>query len=93
MLPHLFAIRSSSNTLASWIVNTHILFSIFVHARDNVDRQALVPGSKVSFLYEPDEKGGKAKEVVVEEMAEADGFDEAPRETGTVKVSLTTRDI
>lgn len=59
--------------------------SIFVHARDTVNRQALIPGSKVSFFYEADEKGGKAKEVAVEEMAEAVVLDEGPREMGTVK--------
>lgn len=64
-------------------------FSIFVHARDTADRQALIPGSKVSFIYEADEKGGKAKYVAVEEMAEAIMLDEGPRETGTVKVRLS----
>lgn len=63
--------------------------SIFVHARDTVNRQALIPGSKVSFFYEADEKGGKAKDVAVEEMAEAVELDEAPREMGTVKVRFT----
>lgn len=62
--------------------------SIFVHARDTVDRQALIPGSKVSFTYEADEKGGKAKDVAVEEIAESVTLDEAPREMGTVKVRL-----
>lgn len=60
--------------------------SIFVHARDTADRQALIPGSKVSFVYETDEKGGKAKDVAVEEMSEATVLDEGPREMGTVKV-------
>ena len=32
--------------------------------------KSLVPGSKVSFYYEPDEKGGKAKQVVVEETVQ-----------------------
>ena len=32
--------------------------------------KSLVPGSKVSFYYEPDEKGGKAKQVFVEEAVE-----------------------
>ncbi|KAF6230560.1 hypothetical protein HO173_011097 [Letharia columbiana] len=59
--------------------------SIFVHARDTADRQALIPSSKVSFIYEADEKGGKAKEVSIEEMAEAVVSDEGPRETGTIK--------
>ena len=54
-----------------------------------MDRQALIPGSKVSFIYEADEKGGKAKEVAVEEMANAAVQDEGPREMGTVKVSFT----
>ena len=64
-------------------------FSIFVHARDTADRQALIPGSKVSFIYEADEKGGKAKEVTVEEMADSAGLDQGSREMGTVKVSFT----
>lgn len=59
--------------------------SIFVHASDTTDRQALVPGSKVSFTYEADEKGGKARGVAVEDMAEAVLFDEGPREMGTIK--------
>ena len=62
--------------------------SIFVHARDTTDRQALIPGSKVSFIFEADAKGGKAKEVSVEEMAEAVVLTEGPREMGTVKVSV-----
>ena len=61
-------------------------YSVFVHASDTADRQALVPGSKVSFTYEADEKGGKAREVVVEDMAEAAVFDQGPREMGTIKV-------
>ena len=60
--------------------------SIFVHASDTTDRQALVPGSKVSFTYETDAKGGKARGVAVEDMAEAAVFDEGPREMGTIKV-------
>ena len=63
--------------------------SIFVHARNTTGRQALVPGSKVSFIYETDEKGGKAVEVAVEEMAEPIVVDEGPREIGTVKASLS----
>ncbi|CAF9919882.1 MAG: hypothetical protein ALECFALPRED_001331 [Alectoria fallacina] len=59
--------------------------SIFVHARDTADRQALIPGSKVSFVFEADEKSGKAKEVLFEEMAEKVVLDEGPRERGTVK--------
>ena len=61
-------------------------FSIFVHASDTTDRQALVPGSKVSFTYEADEKGGKARRVAVEDLAGAVVFDEGPREMGTIKV-------
>ena len=60
--------------------------SIFVHASDTADRQALVPGSKVSFTFEADEKGGRAREVAVEDMAEAVVFDGGPREMGTIKV-------
>lgn len=56
--------------------------------RDTADRQALIPGSTVSFVYEADERGGKAKNVAVEEMAEAVVFDEGLREMGTVKVRL-----
>ena len=63
--------------------------SIFVHVRDITDRQALVPGSKVSYVYEADEKGGKAKEVAIEEMAETVVLDEGPREMGKVKVGFT----
>lgn len=62
---------------------------IYVHASDTADRQALVPGSKVSFIYETDEKGGKAREVDIEEMGEHALLDEGPRETGTVIVRLT----
>ena len=62
--------------------------SIFVHARNTTNRQALIPGSKVSFIYKADEKGGKAIEVAVEEMAEPIVVDEGPREMGTVKASL-----
>ena len=60
--------------------------SIFVHASDTTDRQALVPGSKVSFTFEADAKGGKAREVAVEDMVGAVVFDEGPREMGTIKV-------
>ena len=79
----------ASNTSPSALARHQILTScssIFVHARDTADRQALTPGSKVSFVYETDEKGGKAKDVAVEEMAEAIAMDEGPREMGTVKV-------
>ena len=58
--------------------------------RDTIDQQALIPGSKVSFIYEADDKGGKAKEVAVEEMAEAALSGDAPREMGTVMVILIT---
>lgn len=56
--------------------------------RETVERQALIPGSKVSFIYEADAKGGKATCVTVEEMAEPVVVDEVPRELGTVKVRL-----
>ena len=68
-------------------------FSIFVHARNTADRQALIPGSKVSFVYEADEKGGKAKEVTVEEMADAAVPEEGLREMGTVKVSFAASPV
>lgn len=41
-----------------------------------------MPGSKVSFVYEYDEKGGKAKEVLIEEAVIED---ESAREMGTIK--------
>ena len=44
--------------------------SVFCHVRDLSGIKALVPGSKVSFVFEEDEKGGKAKEVQVEEAVE-----------------------
>ena len=56
--------------------------SIFCHSRETPDRAGLVPGSKVSFVYENDEKGGKAKEVLIEEAAVED---ESVREMGTIK--------
>jgi len=43
-----------------------------------------VPGSKVSFIFEADNKSGKAKDVQIEEAAVAP--DEGPREFGTIKV-------
>lgn len=43
---------------------------MFCHARDLQGIKALVTGSKVSFVFQEDEKGGKAKEVVVEEAVE-----------------------
>lgn len=59
-----------------------------------MNRQALIPGSKVSFFYEADEKGGKAKEVAVEELGEAAVLDEGPREMGTVKVCfIVSKDL
>ena len=56
--------------------------SIFCHNRETPDRAALVPGSKVSFVYESDDKGGKAKEVLIEEAVVED---DSPREMGTMK--------
>lgn len=43
---------------------------MFCHARDLSGIKVLVPGSKVSFVFEEDEKGGKAKEVQVEEAVD-----------------------
>ena len=43
-----------------------------------------MPGFTVSFVYESDEKGGKAKEVMIEEAAVVDGGGLA-REMGTIK--------
>lgn len=56
--------------------------SIFCHNRETPARAALVPGSRVSFVYESDEKGGKAKEVLIEEAAVED---DSAREMGTIK--------
>lgn len=56
--------------------------SIFCHNRETPNRAALVPGSKVSFVYESDEKGGKAKEVLIEEAVVEDN---SAREMGTIK--------
>ena len=56
--------------------------SIFCHNRETPDRAALVPGSKVSFVYENDEKGGKAKNVLIEEGIVED---DSARETGTIQ--------
>ena len=56
--------------------------SIFCHNRETPNRAALVPGSKVSFVYESDEKGGKAKEVLIEEAVIEDN---SAREMGTIK--------
>ena len=41
-----------------------------------------MPGSKVSFVYESDDKGGKAREVWIEKAVVKDG---SAREMGTVK--------
>ena len=46
------------------------IYSVFCHVRELGGVKSLVPGSKVSFHFEPDEKGGKAKQVVVEEAVE-----------------------
>lgn len=46
--------------------------SVFCHSRETPDRQGLTKGSKVSFLYEFDEKGGKALQVQIEQAAEED---------------------
>lgn len=83
----LSAFNTSSGALAGSRRFTY-RSSIFVHARNIADRQALISGSKVSFIYEADEKVGRAKEVTVEEIAEAVVLDEGPRLMGTVKVSL-----
>ena len=56
--------------------------SIYCHKRETPNRADLVPGSKVSFIYESDEKGGKAKEVLIEEAVVED---DSARETGTIK--------
>lgn len=44
--------------------------SVFCHARETPGRSGLVAGSKVSFVYESDEKGGKARHVQVGETVE-----------------------
>lgn len=56
--------------------------SIFCHNCETPDRAALVAGTKVSFLYEIDDKGGKAKNVLVEEAVVED---DSAREMGTIK--------
>lgn len=56
--------------------------SIFCHSRETPDRAALVAGTKVSFLYEIDDKGGKARNVLIEEAVVED---ESAREMGTIK--------
>ena len=56
--------------------------SVFCHSRETPDRAGLTPGSKVSFIYENDEKGGKAKEVLIEEAVIED---DSTRELGTIK--------
>ena len=59
--------------------------SLFCHARNCPDRAPLTPGSRVSFVFEPDNKSGKATEVQIEEAAAKE--DKAVRETGTIKVT------
>ncbi|KAF6231745.1 hypothetical protein HO173_010047 [Letharia columbiana] len=56
--------------------------SLFCHNSETPNRAALVPGSKVSFVYESDEKGGKAKQVLIEEAVVEN---DSAREMGTVK--------
>ena len=56
--------------------------SIFCHKRETPGRVALVPGSKVSFVYESDEKGGKARKVLIEEAVVED---DSAREMGQIK--------
>lgn len=43
---------------------------MFCHASQTPDRKGLVKGSVVSFLYQSDEKGGKALQVQIEAAAE-----------------------
>lgn len=43
-----------------------------------------MPGSKVSFIFEADDRTGKATKVKIEEAATKQ--EEGPRETGTIKV-------
>ena len=62
---------------------THVP-SVFCHASACPNRAPLIQGSKVSFVFESDDKGGKAKDVQVEEAA-TEAVD-GPRETGTIKV-------
>ena len=56
--------------------------SIYCHSRETPNRAPLVAGSKVSFIYESDEKGGKAKNVLIEEAVVED---DSAREMGTIK--------
>lgn len=56
--------------------------SIFCHNRETPDRAALVPGSKVSFVFEIDEKGGKARGVLIEEAVVEN---DSAHEMGTIK--------
>lgn len=58
--------------------------SAFCHASECPGRAALVPGSKVSFTFEADEKSGKARDVQIEEVATEPK--KRPREKGTIKV-------
>ena len=56
--------------------------SIFCHNRETPERTGLVQGTKVSFIYESDDKGGKAKAVLIEEAAVEEY---SARETGTIR--------
>ena len=47
--------------------------SVFCHARETPGRLGLVAGSTVSYVYEHDDKGGKAVQVQVEEAVEEGG--------------------
>lgn len=53
--------------------------SIFCHARETPGRSGLTAGSTVSYVYESDEKGGKAVRVQVEKAVEESS---AMREVG-----------
>lgn len=82
-LDSLFAIRTAAGESA-FLYQPVILTekSIFCHVRELPGLKSLVAGSKVSFCYEPDEKGGKAKEVFVEEAVEEV---EQVREVGPIR--------
>ena len=82
--PDPFALHTSPGDLAGKHTLTY-RSSIFVHAYDVVDQQELIPGSKVSFIYEPDETSGKAIKVAVEDM-----WNHRPRKMGKVVVSVIT---
>ena len=47
------------------------MHSAFCHVRELGGLKSLTAGSKVSFIFEYDEKGGKAKQVIVEESVVA----------------------